>query len=304
MRPLVPITLGWVALGWLALAGGMATAAGAGPAGTAEDEPPDREAYIPQPEFHAYYDREKLAVEAVTLIRVKRPDHTEALVAKEESGWEHVVLDGFRLTFYNLARQPLRRMAGKHVIVQDWSGGAHCCFDYYVLHVSGVHVRREGMIRAGDCSLRVADLDGDGALELIACDSRFAYAFDLSFAESPLVPLIYTFRDKSYVADNRRFPQIFRYRIAQERRRLQEAQHAGDDRRARGVTLSLVLHLLYAGRVTEAWCTFDRTYRWADRGTVQQEVLAGLRKAADPDEPRLPIADLSYTLAPPGRCQP
>ena len=291
-----------VTLGLLALVGGVPAATGGGTAGFTEDEPLDREVYIPKPEFHAYYDKKKLAVEAVTLIRVQRPDQTEALVAKEESGWEQVVLDGFRLTFYNLARHPLRRVAGKHVIVQDWSGGAHCCFDYYVLHVNGVHVRREGMVRAGDCSLRVADLDGDGAFELIACDSRFAYAFDLSFAESPLVPVIYTFRDKSYVADNRRFPQVFRYRIAQERRRLQEAEQAGDERKARRSVLSLVLHLLYAGRVTEAWCTFERTYRWADRVTVRQEVLDGLRKAADPDEPRLPIADLSYTLAPPGRC--
>lgn len=281
----------------------LAAGATAGQSGVVgESELQEREVYVPLPEFRAYPERDRLSVEAVTLLRVQRADHTEAIVAKEDGGWEHVVLDGFRLTFYNQGRQLLRRIPGRHVIVQDWSGGAHCCFDYYVLHVQGHQVRREGMIRSGDCDLRVADLDGDGALELIACDARFAYAFDLPFVDSPLVPLIYTFRERTYVADNRRYPQVFRYRIAQERRRLKEAEQAGDGRTARRSMISLILHLLYAGRVTEGWCTLERAYRWADAASVRKAMLDGLRKPADPDDARLPGADVSYTLAVPGRC--
>jgi len=288
------VVAGLILLLW-SIAGSAAT--------SGEEESPPREAYVPHPEFHAYPERDRLTVEGVTLIRVRRSELSEAIVAREETGWEHVVLEGFRLSFYNLAKQPLRRGPGRHVIVQDWSGGAHCCFDYYVLHVQGTFVRREGLIRAGDCTLRVADVDGDGALELIGCDARFAYAFDLPFADSPLLPVVYTFRDRTYVADNRRFPQVFRFRVAQERRRLQEAEQAGDERAARRTVLSLLLHLLYAGRVTEAWCTFERAYRWADRAAVRREILESLRKPPDPEDPRVPPIDLSYTLAPPGRCE-
>lgn len=289
----------WATL-WLAVAAGSGLAAPAG--AQQEEEAEQREAYVPLPEFRPYPGQARLAVEAVTLIRVRRSAQSEALVAREETGWEHVVLEGFRLAFYNQARQPLRRTPGRHVIVQDWSGGAHCCFDYYVLQVQGVRVRREGLIRAGDCHLRVADLDHDGALELIACDARFAYGFDLPFAESPLIPLVYAFREKGYVADNRRYPQVFRYRIAQERRRLAEAEQAQDGRGARRAVISLLLHLLYAGRVTEGWCTFERTYRWADRAAVRQEVLDTLGRPPDPDDARVPPVDLSYTLASPGPC--
>ena len=291
-------------VGWtLALVAAL-LAAGAPVPGQEPEEDPAREVFVPLPEFHSYPEQDELAVERVTLIRVRRADQSEALVARETAGWEHVVLEGFRLTFYNQAqaRQPLRRGPGRHVIVQDWSGGAHCCFDYHVLHVHGTEVRREGMIRAGDCSLRVADIDHDGALELVACDARFAYAFDLPFADSPLIPLVYTFREKAYVPDNRRYPQVFRFRIARERRRLAEAEQAGDSRTARAATISIFLHLLYAGRVTEAWCTFDRSYRWADRAAVRQETLDALRKAPDPDDPRVPPVDLGYLLAPPGTC--
>jgi hypothetical protein len=270
----------------------------------AEDEEAQlREVYVPHPEFQSYFDRDRLAVEQVTLVRVRRADQSEALVAKEESGWEHVVVEGWRLAFYSLARQPLRGGPGRHVIVQEWSGGAHCCFDYHVLHVQGAQVRHEGTIRAGDCSLKGADLDHDGTLELIACDSRFAYAFDLPFAESPLVPVVYTFRDRAYVADNRRFPQVYQFRVNQERRRLAEAERANDARGARRAVLSLLLHTLYAGRVTEAWCSFDRAYRWADRADVRQEVVRRLRLAPDPEDGRLAPIDLGYALAPRGGCR-
>jgi hypothetical protein len=270
---------------------------------TDEEEGAAREVYIPHPEFRPYFDRERLTVEPITFIRVQRPDHTEALVAREESGWEQVVLEGWRVTFYNQARQPLRPLSGRPVVIQEWSGGAHCCFDYHVLGVQGIQIRREGTIRAGDCSLRVADLDGDGTLELIACDARFAYAFDLSFAESPLIPMIYAFRDRAYVADNRRYPHVYRYRIAHERRRLAEAQQAGDARGARRAAISILLHTLYAGRVTEAWCGFERAYSWADRAGVRRDVLEALRRPPDPEDGRLPLADLSYTLVTPGRCR-
>jgi hypothetical protein len=281
-----------------------ASAAVAAPAGPQDDESAqEREVYVPHAEFRSYHDQEQLGVENVTLIRVQRSDQTEALVAREETGWEQVVLDGFRLTFYSQGRHSLRPMPGRHVVVQEWSGGAHCCFDYHVLAIKGVHIRREGTIRSGDCSLRVADLDNDGSLELIGCDARFAYAFDLPFAESPMLPLVYTFRDKAYVADGRRFPQVYRYRVTQERRRLAEAQHAGDERQARRASISLLLHLLYAGRVTEAWCTFESTYRWADRAAIRRDVIEALRRPSDPENARLPFADLSYALAAPGRCK-
>jgi hypothetical protein len=299
--------LGLARAGPALLAALLLAGVGARPGAAVEAEDDDeiqlREVYIPNPEFQAYYDRDQLAVEEVTLVRVRRPDQSEALVAKEESGWEHVVLEGWRLTFYNQAKQLLRRGPGHHVVVQEWSGGAHCCFDYHVLLVQGTQVRREGTIRAGDCSLRVADLDQDGALELIGCDSRFAYAFDLPFAESPLVPVVYAFRDRAYVPDNRRFPQVYQFRITQERRRLAEAERAGDARGTRRAVLSLLLHTLYAGRVTEAWCSFDRTYRWTDRADVRQEVIRRLRLAPDPEDGRLPPIDLGYALVPPGRCR-
>ncbi len=269
-----------------------------------DEEAQLREVYIPHPEFQTYYDRDQLAVEQVTLVRVRRPDQSEALVAKEESGLG--------------ARRP--RGVAAHLL-QPGEAAAPAGAGP-ARHRAGVVGRRALLLRlsraprAGDpdpargdhprrgtAACASADLDQDGALELIACDSRFAYAFDLPFAESPLVPVVYTFRDRAYAADNRRFPQVYQFRLAQERRRLAEAERAHDARGARRAVLSLLLHGLYAGRVTEAWCGFDRAYRWADRTDVRQEVTRRLRLAPDPEDGRLPPIDLGYALAPPGRCR-
>jgi hypothetical protein len=57
-----------------------------------EEEAQARETYLPLPDFRSQPDRTQLAVDAITFIRVKRPDHSEALVAREPSGWEHVIL--------------------------------------------------------------------------------------------------------------------------------------------------------------------------------------------------------------------
>jgi len=270
--------------------------------GEDDDEVRLREVYVPNPEFRAHPERDRLSVENVTLIRVRRPDQSEALVAREDSGWEQVVVEGWRLTFFGQGRQALRKGPGRQVIVQEWSGGAHCCFDYHVLQVEGVRVSREGTVRAGDCQLHVADLAQDGSLQLIACDSRFAYAFDLPFADSPLVPMVYELRDRGLAVENRRFPQVYQFRITQERRRLAEAERAGDTRAARRAQISILVHTLYAGRVTDAWCAFEKSYRWPDRARVRQEVLRRLRLPADPEEGRIPSADLAYAAAAPGRC--
>ena len=290
----------WLLL--LALVALTAAPAGALFPGAGDEDDGRPEGYAPLPEFRPYPERDRLALAGVTLIRVARSDRTQALVAREASGWEHVVLEGHRLAFYSLGRQALRRVPGRHVLVQEWSGGAHCCFDFHVLWVDGVRVYREGTIRAGDCELQVADLNRDGDLALISCDARFAYAFGLAFAESPLVPLVYSFRDTGYVADNRRFSELFRVRIREEQRRLAEAERQGDAGVARGAVLSLLLHRLYAGWVTEGWCEFEKAYRWADGIAVRQEVLARLRRRPDPDDVRLPFADVSYALEKAARC--
>ncbi len=63
------------------------------------------------------------------------------------------------------------------------------------------------------------------------------------------MPVVYAFRERAYVADNRRFPQVYQFRLAQERRRFAEAQRAGDARGARRVQARVRRAVPFAVRV-------------------------------------------------------
>ena len=51
--------------------------------------------------------------------------------------------------------------------------------------------------------------------------------------------------------------------------------------------------------MTEAWCGFERAYRWADRAAVRQEVLEALRKPPIPTIRACRPSTLGYALARP-----
>jgi hypothetical protein len=62
------------------------------------------------------------------------------------------------------------------LLVDLYTGGAHCCFLTDLVLTSGSHVR---LVRElwGDSGYRLVDLDHDGQLEFLTADDRFAYAF-------------------------------------------------------------------------------------------------------------------------------
>lgn len=94
------------------------------------------------------------------------------------------------------------------VILAQFSGGAHCCFVHSVYSLTAPP---RLLLRANSAhteELGTAQLDARGPLELIGNDWRFAYAYGLSFAESPALPLVYAYRGGRYVDDTLRFPQF------------------------------------------------------------------------------------------------
>ena len=94
------------------------------------------------------------------------------------------------------------------VIVDLYTGGAHCCFVSRFYRWDGTtYVPADRNF--GDPSYRIEDLDGDGVKELITADYRFGYAFT-AFAFS-LMPLrIYDLRAGTWELVTTRFPARIR----------------------------------------------------------------------------------------------
>jgi len=94
------------------------------------------------------------------------------------------------------------------VIVDLYTGGAHCCYVSRFYRWDGT-----GYVSAdrnfGDPGYRIADLDGDGVQELIGADYRFGYAFT-AFAFSLMPIRIYDLKAGRWELVTTRFPDQVR----------------------------------------------------------------------------------------------
>jgi hypothetical protein len=91
---------------------------------------------------------------------------------------------------------------------ETFSGGAHCCFSAIValLDSSGRHLLER---RLGNSPLGPPQQLGTGrSLQLVADADVFAYFGDLSFVNSPYLPLIFVYDGSNYVEADATLPAI------------------------------------------------------------------------------------------------
>jgi hypothetical protein len=107
--------------------------------------------------------------------------------------------------------------------MEDFSGGAHCCFSASVvlLQPDG---RRLLDVDLGNGGLgHPEQLNESGPLQLPAGSDVFAYFGDLSFAASPFLPQVFVYDGTEYVEATRQFPDLLRADIRQTESDLTQA---------------------------------------------------------------------------------
>lgn len=78
----------------------------------------------------------------------------------------------------------LRPGGPPELLLEAYSGGAHCCTTYYAFTQDLGKVQNLFVLAAGNYGASFADLNGDGTQELLFSSDAFAY-YDYSFAASP-----------------------------------------------------------------------------------------------------------------------
>ena len=159
-------------------------------------------------------------------------------------------------------------------VVEYRSGGAHCCYTYLIYKKAKTKLKLIGAIYLGDSSEPVfKDLDNDGVMEILVLDGRLAYFGGLCFACSPSLPLIISYRNKSFIDSTARFPKI----IEQEVQNTLNEKDSGFDLRGNALKY-LALHIIL-GKEADGWHGIRNYY--PETSSWLKEHLKELKKKLD-----------------------
>jgi hypothetical protein len=161
------------------------------------------------------------------------------------------------------------------VIIETYSGGAHCCFSTIVYDL-GPTLTKMLETPQSNCGGQFEDLDGDGVFEFVTCDDLFAYAY-CPFAASPVVQVILQYEPgRGYLPASPRFAHLYAEEVAAHTQMAQEARpgELGEwDGTTKCGVLPLMLDYLYTGRADQAWTEFNRLYNYPDAALFWAEVV-------------------------------
>lgn len=88
----------------------------------------------------------------------------------------------------------------KEAVIEEFSGGAHCCFTYYFYRIENESLKLfEQLYLKNSQNPNFKDLDGDGKPEILASDDSFSYFDGLCFACSPILPIIFCYKDGKFI---------------------------------------------------------------------------------------------------------
>jgi hypothetical protein len=129
------------------------------------------------------------------------------------------------------------------VLVDTFSGGAHCCLTARVLTWNGTGYTPKD-INYGDVGYKLDDADGDGRPELVGQNPRFSAVFT-AFAASAFPPLVYQVDHGRLVDVTRKFPKLVRADASSLLKDLRKPRKGED---VRGVLAAYVADQYLLGR--------------------------------------------------------
>ncbi|WCB95726.1 hypothetical protein DSM104299_04475 [Baekduia alba] len=133
------------------------------------------------------------------------------------------------------------------VLVDTYSGGAHCCLTARVLTWDGTGYQPTD-VAYGDVGYALEDANGDGRPELVGQDPVFSYAFT-AFADSAFPVQVLQVDHGKVVDATGKFPKLVRADAGKLLKALRKARR-GDD--IRGVLAAYVADQYTLGRVATA----------------------------------------------------
>ena len=173
------------------------------------------------------------------------------------------------------------RIGTNDLVIETYSGGAHCCWTYYIVtplptpHVAAKIENQE--------QLEFLDYRGIELNDLVGRDGAFAY-FELAYAFSPL-PLVHLrfvqgrLRDVSPLFQSQADMEIAEERKALSPQQLERFRTRSpgpirpDEQRTASHILSIVVDYLYSGREQQAWNELASMWPADDVERIKAKIL-------------------------------
>jgi hypothetical protein len=198
---------------------------------------------------------------------------------------------GPSLDFTSFALFSLLGGESKQLIINQYSGGAHCCTSAWIYDLSGPRLAKlyDSLNYDVAWSPSLVDLDHDGVYEFTQAVMAFDYFDRLSHADSPFPHVVFKYdrRLGRYVPASRTYSDYLlrdmeKYidEVGKANRELTSTRADDDAGDYLGTVLQVVLQYIYAGREQEGWAFYDREYRLDDKAQMKTKVKGALRDSA------------------------
>jgi hypothetical protein len=172
------------------------------------------------------------------------------------------------------------------ILVMQFSGGAHCCFNYFLLDLGAQAVSNFLQTAPSNCTAELNDLDGDQVYEFLTCDDLLAYRY-CSFAASPMAPVVLSYQvGKGYRPATPLFKEWpeFQEKVAIDTWQAEawmgmEASQVDADEDILCPALQVGLDYLYLGEEDKARAEFLRLNPQEGAQEIWQEVIQAVNQS-------------------------
>lgn len=114
------------------------------------------------------------------------------------------------------------------ILMETYTGGAHCCTSLYLGKVSNESFSFTDTVYWGNCGFEIKDLDNDGKKEITGCLDMFAY-FYTNFSQSKFPLIIYSLRNNRLEVVNKEHKNRVNANIKEHKTELKEYLKKGFD---------------------------------------------------------------------------
>lgn len=156
------------------------------------------------------------------------------------------------------------------LVLLSSTGGAHCCYSYTIYSLAK-DLKKIGDLEMGDCGekIRLADLNGNGKMEIISCDARFTYLGNLPYSESPFPPAVYTLGPNGYERADKMFQPVYQEDIKNQEQTLAQGYRPA-------AALQIATDYFLLGQEAKGWEAFEKYYQGQDKEKIKLQLLKRL----------------------------